>query len=478
MTLREEYKQHKQIQESIVDHYSFEWLKDNVVVINEQIDRDTVQKLIDSIAKFDEKFGAFKDKIPAIAVMLNSAEDDLQNVITGRASDKKASQLLKKLTFLYRFFSTFFAKDLPILLKTPTFSVPKEFPSMRLDVLQAPAGKKYDPTYVRDAIKNALTPSRSEIKLLTKLYNGKIPVVNAMEIAQQMLALTFHDLEELAGIEKVPMAVTMDKSTPEAPAEEPMAAENVNHGNNLLLEKIDTQKAENISNVMNQILSQVDMNSPGLSDIKKSFDKLHNQAVSELASGKWDIPGRPSAMKQMLLFYNLLNDYRNQVDTISQLFANKEQLEPQDTANLKKLLQQAGQGGILSKLTNIFKTSPAQGLSAQDITNAIMKAVEQPGGLENIKAFFGATQKLPRVDKTGEPAVGQQTKPTAKTKPTAAAKKAQPTTRTKSPGDTAGTDPAATAADVVKKLKLKKDQEPVYQAFIQNLKKAGYKVTT
>ena len=95
--LRQEYKKYITKKNDTVNEAAFSWLKKNVVIINEKIDRTTVSRLIDNIQKFENTFGDFADKLPAIGRYLDSAEVGLQLVVTGKANDKKASDMLKKL---------------------------------------------------------------------------------------------------------------------------------------------------------------------------------------------------------------------------------------------------------------------------------------------------------------------------------------------------------------------------------------------
>lgn len=214
--LREEYKQQKQQKDKMVTEAAEAWVVDNVILINEQINRRTVDRLIKSISKFDEVFGPYKEKLPALASMLDAAEEGLEKVVTGRANDKKASDQLQRLNYLHSSFSRFFTKDLPVLLNSPLFSAARENPMARLDVLQPKNGKRYNPASIRDAFKHALEPSGEDLKFIRKIYRKKVPLVDAMAMANQMLQLSFNELQDLTGMGKVAMVAT--------PPEEEMAA--------------------------------------------------------------------------------------------------------------------------------------------------------------------------------------------------------------------------------------------------------------
>ena len=226
--LREEYKEYKLYKEKLVDEAAFGWVKENVVLINEQIDRNTVKRIINAITKFDNTFGPFKTKIPTLATQIDTAEDNLQKVITGRINDKKASDMLKRMSYLYNAFSRFFNSDLPVLLSSHLFATPQKHSDVRLDVLQPKEGEKYDPTAIRDAFRYALTPSKDEQKLINTIYRKRaVPLIDANSISSQLLGLSFNELKNLTEIGKVPMVVTAEEAvTPivsSSPPSTPMA---------------------------------------------------------------------------------------------------------------------------------------------------------------------------------------------------------------------------------------------------------------
>lgn len=216
-SLRQEYTKSKTRKTKIVSEAAVSWLSNNIILINEKIDRTTVSRLIDSIQKFEDTFGKFADRLPTIDRYLSAAEQGLQQVITGKANDRKASAMLKKLTILYFTFSDFFSRDLPVLLRARMFDAAKEQPDVRLDMLRNRNGAEHDPYLVRDALSNALTPTKDEKKLLSKIYRSALlPRLNASEIAAELMALTFNELQELTQVGRIPMVATPD----ELPGEE------------------------------------------------------------------------------------------------------------------------------------------------------------------------------------------------------------------------------------------------------------------
>jgi len=63
-TLKEEYAQYKKHKENIIDGASNDWVQKNIILVNERIDRKTVNRLTNSIVKFDSEFGQFKQQLP------------------------------------------------------------------------------------------------------------------------------------------------------------------------------------------------------------------------------------------------------------------------------------------------------------------------------------------------------------------------------------------------------------------------------
>ncbi len=202
-SLREEYLKTKERKNEIVDEAAVHWVKNNIILISERLNRATISRLTNSIARFDEKFGPFRDKLPAIQDVLDKAELGLQLVLTGKTSDSRASDMLRHLSLVYSLLSDFFSGDLPTLLRTPLFRIAKENPDTRLDSI---SGTGFDPKVIADAFATALRPSKDEMKMLGRVYkNIPLPNLNVEEAAKQMLGLSYKDLEGLTSVGKVPM---------------------------------------------------------------------------------------------------------------------------------------------------------------------------------------------------------------------------------------------------------------------------------
>lgn len=279
--LRTELNKFKQERAVHINEAAYAWAENNIILINEKMDRRNVKRLSDAILKFDEKFGPFKDKIPAIASQLDTAENNLQLVLTGRVNDEKASDMLQQLSFLYRVFSDFFSVDLPIILNTNIFDTAKQNPDVRLDSLQPGEGSKYDPKIIRDTFRHSISPSKDELRLIRKIYSKRnIPLVDGLAIANQLLTLSYNDLQNLGGMEKVPMVATN---------EEPVS-ESVEL-NESILKEVDIQKLRKLNADMDRlkkVFQPFGQKVPSLDGVLKQMGDQLSQVQANAGSGAWD----------------------------------------------------------------------------------------------------------------------------------------------------------------------------------------------
>lgn len=493
--LREEYNKNKKKRDKLVTEAAHAWFSENVILINEQIDRRTVQRLIDSITKFDDAFGPFKDKIPALASQLDTAEAGLEKVITGKANEKKASELLQRLNFIQSSLSRFFSKDLPILLRSHLFSTAKDNGAVRLDVLQPKSGQRYNPTAVRDALKHALEPSKDDMKFLRKIYRSKVPLIDAGAISSQMLQLSYNELEQLSSMGAVPMVVTPEPApNPEqelegAPKEAviPVAKESVARtqkkdqlvleSHNVLLE-INQANMQKLADIIEQLENS--FNISGLEKVNASLKNVISRARKELASNQW-MQGK--AAKQLLGFYNLMDNLNQQWPSIQQLFADG-QLDTNDQIDLKKLLISATKDSVFARLAKAVKLSSphAPGLDPNSLVNGIIAAVGAEGGIQAVTSLFSKSQGMPGTDTQGEPKLGGQTTPPAGTaqsaETTGAATPDQTgdTTTTQSSGPGASLDNETIAKDVAQKARLNPNDTGNIEALMNTITNSGYKI--
>jgi len=395
-SLRKELEAKKIKDQKIIDEAAECWVANNIILIHEKIDRRTIKSLTDKIVKFDQMFGAFKDKLPSIAAQIDQAEDGLQKVITGRVNDKKAMNLLKQLGFLYNNFSTFFTSDLPVILETPLLKAAKENPEVKLSVLQHP---RYQPNIVRDAFKNALEPSIEEQRLLRKIYRGTQPLINSTAIANEMLNLSFNELKELTNIGKVPM---IDFPQGEEGIVQQQALQE--ERNFFLTEKIDVKKMEQIADLITQINSKLHVH--GLEDVQKSVRALATKARREITDGRWNVPGRPSAAKQLIMFYNVLEKMGEAWPSIKGTFLQDGELDAEELADIKNTLTKTAQDTLFKRLTRILGTQHYPGLDPESVATSISNALGDEANINDVEQFFNATKVLPKASSKGEPVAG------------------------------------------------------------------------
>ena len=495
MSLREEYQQEKQRKDVIVTKAARGWVEANVVLINEQIDRRTVKRLIDSISKFDEVFGPYKDKIPALAAQIDVAEQGLQKVVTGQANEKKAADMLKRLSFLYSTFSRFFNQDLPVLLKSHMFKSPKANPQTRLDVLQPKTGESYDPTAIRDMLRHALAPSKDDLKLLSKIYGKrKVPLVDALQVANQMLHMSYNELESLTGMEKVPMVATdaaEEPVVPEAPRQAGgvvavTTGESVNRTqkkelvleSHTLLKEINQTNMTQLVDIINQLQQSFDIS--GMERVSQSLENVISSARKELASNTW-MQGK--AAKQLLGFYNLMDNLNQQWPEIQQLFGDG-QLSVQDESDLKRLLQSATKDSVFARMARAVKlgTPHAPGLDPNSVANALVTAAQQEGGIEAVSALFNRSKGMPGTTTEGEPKLGGQAQGTEPTTQAAGAAAASPADKPAETATTQSTEPRGGADEpdmntMVADLADKTKMDPgALKNLLDNFGKHNYKL--
>jgi len=423
-SLRKAYVDQKNYHNDIISESAMKWLKGNVIVINEKIDRKTVNRLIDSITKFEDTFGPFKEKLPAIAKYLDDAEQSLNMVITGRVSDRKTSNMLEQLGYLYSTFSNFFTRDLPVLLPAKLFKSAKENPGQAIASLE-----NFDSQTTLEALTNAIKPSAEERHLLNKIYRGAtLPKINAREIARQMLNLTYEDLEALTTIGKVPMVVADSGNDLGLP-------ESVGHQNKNIIEEkaqyITPDIAEQIIDKArqilvneekalyeNQVLLEINTSeiAPSINAIKKVVDSaevlaplkgpvgdLNTKVLQALDDGsvKSYLAQVGASKNPAQILKNLfstpqgtiISQANMAIETLKNVasvwgdisaFLNKENPSNEDIVRTKSILTKKIKGGILQKLTSSFKTQPFPGLSPDDILNVLFAPLDEY--LQNSKA--------------------------------------------------------------------------------------------
>jgi len=405
-TLREELEKYKSRQQEIVDEAAIAWVQDNIILISEKLNRSAITRLTNSIMRFDEKFGPFKDKLPAIQSVIDDAETGLQMVVTGKTSDSRATDMLRNLSMVYSILSEFFSGDLPALLRTPIFRAAKETPDVRLDSISAP---KHDPSSIASAIANALRPSKDELRMLGKIYkNIPMPNLKVEDIAKQLLSLSYSELQGLSEVGKIPMvAVPSDLSpdgsaaveaapkfeasgvtemslTPSTPVAE---VQKKTEGEEVLEEAGGTADLASINKALSD-LDNIFGKSPDLksSPLYGALSNLRREAqkvaagnaqgrISSLLSGTGGIgalvkdpSGRVLAQAQMAV--DMFRKLAGVWPKVSNLFTD-ENFDAEEQKQLSGIISKELKGGIFDQLKTTFGVAPFAGLSVPDVVQAV-----------------------------------------------------------------------------------------------------------
>jgi hypothetical protein len=512
-SLRKEYKQYQEKKNEIVSEAAISWVEENFVLINEKLNRKDVSRLIQSITKFEEKFGEFSDRLPAIRNILDQAQTGLQLVVTGKASDSRASDLLKELSVLYNLLSSFFGQDLPVLLKMHMFSDAKANPTVRLDSLTGP----FDTKSVLAAFENALRPSKDEMTMYKRIYKkGKLPMVDAKVIAVDLLALSFADLQQLSGVEKTPMVVTQDevdgvvgeqsiKLDPEKTRLKigEGKKKSLNVEGVLLTEALNPQRLNKIIELTAKINETLGKNKEFLPNVSKSLNNLISMIRKSLASeggvaqalaSLVDKDDLSVKVKQLELFYNTFKQIQGSWEQIKPLFQDGE-LTSQELGQIQALLNKSVSGNFLNKITNLFKVKPFAGLEPnkivtdliQTITNIQQKSQTPEQKTQTFALLDGVlSTKLPDLSSFTQNS--KETQATNQTNPNVPTQGTNTSTGTGAPtkpsadvasvaNKTKATANDGSLSDIEKKIAQQLADPKNMQAVLNVLQKAGYKLT-
>lgn len=373
--LRQELEHKKLAGQDMVSEAAESWVQDNIILISEKLNRSAVTKLTNSILKFDEKFGPFKSKLPEVQEIIDNAETGLQLVLTGKTSESRATDMLRKLSMIYTLLSEFFSSDLAAMLRTPLFRAAKANPDTRLDSITDPS---HSPKSIMSAFSNALRPSKDELKMLGRVYkNIAMPSLRADSIAKQLLSMTFAELSEISTMEKVPM-VAVEKEPAGVPFEEPKETLEED-GLSEQAKKTDSlAQTTKMLDSLGVLLNAVPELKAGLGP---AVGQLRAAALKAVAGGRLgalmdqgpmamfrDPEGKVLAQGQMAI--ELFRKLGQSWTKIAPLFADEE-FTPEEQAQLTKILQKELEGGLLDKLKNAFKIPPFPGLAPADVIQVV-----------------------------------------------------------------------------------------------------------
>lgn len=529
--LRQEYQKKKEERNKVTTEAAISWIDSNVIVINEKINRSSVNRLVSSIAKFEETFAPFKQRVPTISSIVDGCEENLQMVLTGKAGDKKTSEVLEYLSFVYNMFSSFFSKDLPVVLKARMFREAQENPSVRLDSLTG----NFDINSVAKTFAHAIEPSPEEMKLIGRVLKSKsIPKIDSKQIAAELMALSYNDLVELTTMSKVPL-VTTPKSLDQ---EDVVVSESVLRESRMVLLEASIEDVGSRIDALKKVATET-----GFTPIINPINKLHSallafegssggeqlkqqfaQAKTSKNLGKvtdlFKTPGG-KLVKQANMAIELFNALGQAWPKLKS-FTNKDNPTEEDINNIKNVITKAVSSGTLKKAAQALGvvTPPYPGLSPEEVVNAIVASVGgEPGtatkaeqvepaattpvssnpstalkSLDQIKKVMGAFHRYSTTNSSAAPTTTSE--PTKGTEPqqqqnqatVANAGTESPTTNTEKGLDakpTTGSTSTMTAGDADSAVKqamhaLGSTQETTkntVKQVVAALQKAGYTIT-
>lgn len=409
-SLRQELANKKNKEEKIINEAAYAWLENNVILITEKLNKTAVAKLTNSIIKFDEKFGPYKDQLPEIKKIIEDAEFGLQLVLTGKTSSSKATDMFQKFSMIYSILSNFFGSDLATLLKTPIFKAAKENPHVKLNAILDPS---HDPDVILSAIANALRPSKEQIKLLNKIYkNIPMPNLKADIIAKQLLNLSFEELKEISGIKRVPMVAIERIKDLNDNKEEDINFNSLNEEYNKentiqLLEQVLNNTSfdqllkalENLTAIFNSVTELKN------TSLYSAVLNLKKEAQKAIASGsKLEILRKqgPAALfrdpvgiiiAQAHMAIEMFRKLGMVWPKIRPLFADGT-FDEDEQKQLINILKKELEGGLLTKLKNMFKVPPFKGLTSTDIINVIANIASSTNQKTIISEDFEALQNF------------------------------------------------------------------------------------
>ncbi len=388
--IRKEYKNFKLINEEKLAETE-NWLSENVIFINERIDRGTLHRLNSSIARFEEKFGPYRSKLPAIAKVLADAEKGLYVVITGNASKKSAGHMLERMSLLYNIFSDFFGRDLTTLLKTPVFRAACSSPDNALNTIEHP---EHNHRMVKRCFVAALRPDRKEKDIFDRVYkNIPMPSMNWNDAAKQLMCLSVNDLRALSEVEKVPAVVVSDVEPETTTLQEQIMQD--------IEQRPEFQNLQRQLSEMMRLAEQYNMDQRIKDNMRKMSDDLieliRNQTTSsqigDIATTIFTLGIKDSPLDKLLkqavmvvqTFAVLKRTWDQNKELFKTRFASTRTLSSSDKDAIEKLfdraLERGGQmPGTISRFfgrLDFTRTEPYPGLEPETLRNEFMKVVER-----------------------------------------------------------------------------------------------------
>lgn len=394
--LRKEYKEFKQFQEDIFMEAAEAWTEENVILINERLNRNAIYRLNSTIERFDNKFGPYKDKLPAIADILNNAENGLHLVITGKVGSRTTAQMLQRMSIMYNILSNFFSGDLGALLKTPAFRVAHEQADEKIDKI---ADRGHDIKAIRRTFASALKPNDQERMLFRRAYKSfDMPSLDWNMAAKQLSCLSCNELQDLAGIERVPMVVVDEETSGMNERTASNTAATVAGtvlgggitaavgggiaGGKALASRFKGPTPQDVAE-MNKYLKKIEATIPNVPETAKLLQgfKTLEANIKKAEGGQkfagWN-PLRNPTQRAISQGKQIIDIFEKLGLTWSAAKGKyKDPLSDEDVKNIEKmLLSQVNSVG--QKLGRLFKTNLPAGLTAKDIVNGLVALAKKP----------------------------------------------------------------------------------------------------
>ena len=203
MTLREEYKTFIKNKAQSIDEASLLWLKENILLINESISDKEIQIFNSRLISLINLIEKYNQKIPELNNLLNKAEQDVSNYLSGTVKDKYAHVYLLKLTYLTNIISKFFSKRIKNLINSHVFSKAKQYGDVKMNVLS-------EPGHNAEVIKNIFINNFNSIihesnLMLKKFEKNEMPKIDVEKISSELLNLSFNEIQDLINVESIKM---------------------------------------------------------------------------------------------------------------------------------------------------------------------------------------------------------------------------------------------------------------------------------
>lgn len=206
-TLKEQYALRKKDNEQRKLGDATQLLESHYLIL-EKLDTASIGRVIDAMNAIEQGLAPFTQQVPAFKQALDAAEADLTKLVSGRAGNdpKKVNAILGKALGLYQGLSEFFRADLPQLLKLPMFKAVQTGSGNEMKPLSAVPG--INANALQGAFVQALA-IRQEGGFLKKLaamagIGTNMPYMDNKALAQQMMSLSYENLQKLSGLSKMP----------------------------------------------------------------------------------------------------------------------------------------------------------------------------------------------------------------------------------------------------------------------------------